>query len=210
MSIFVFRSSLRAWMLLFNTDPWISESSANIRSKIFRVTSFVELKRMFEVSSSLSPKLSVNHLAANYSAKHRWIKCGFPSILSIIIPNCWALALRRNFFACYKSLAFITHKSPLNSFRDPWISESFANVRSKIFRVTSFFVSKRMFETKSSRFLKLSINHLAAKYSAKHRWIKCGFPFASSLNSEIYCLTNFQGLHRLFHVADILFSMDPI
>ena len=70
---------------------------------------------MAEMKSSHFVKLAVNHLAAKYSAKHRCTKCGFPSVILIIIPSCSTLSLRRNLFARSKSYAFIAPRSPFLS-----------------------------------------------------------------------------------------------
>jgi hypothetical protein len=44
--------------------PLLLESSASIRSKIFHVTSYVDLKILFEMKFTQFEKLPVNHFAA--------------------------------------------------------------------------------------------------------------------------------------------------
>ena len=109
--VFFFRNTLTVSMSLFKIALWIAESFASIRSKIFCVNSYINLKRWFEMKFSLFEKLPVNHFAVEYSAKHWCIKCNFPSIISLIIPNCSALPLCRNLIARWKSLTFIAPRS---------------------------------------------------------------------------------------------------
>jgi len=118
MFVSFFRHSCTDSMSLFKTAPWNSEFSARSRSKIFRVTSYVDMKRLFVMKFSQFEKLQVSHFAAKYSAKHRCTKCGFPSIISLIIPNCTAVPFCKKLLACSKSMNFTAPRSSFPSLRE--------------------------------------------------------------------------------------------
>jgi len=88
--VFFFRISLRAWISLFNTEPWISES---LQDSIKNIPCYLVLgveKNVwndFFTHSEIISKL----FSRKYFAKHRWIKCGFLFALSVIIPKLCAL-----------------------------------------------------------------------------------------------------------------------